>query len=211
MGSFGRFQAAPVRPSQRLMRFQPLAIAGAFLVGPEQIGDERGWFARGFCQREFAEQGIDFEIRQANRSFNRQAGTLRGFHAQYPPHAEQKLLRCVQGSLVDALVDLRPESPTFLQSVLVELSADNQQSLLIPERCCHALQTQSEATEILYLVSAFYAPEAEFGLRWNDPQLGINWPLPVSEISEKDANWPLLSDSLPTIRARMALSEGLGK
>ena len=186
------------------MRFQPLAITGSFLVAPEPIGDERGWFARGFCQREFIEHGIDFQIRQANRSFNREAGTMRGFHFQFPPHAEQKLLRCVRGSLVDALVDLRPESPTFLQSVLVELSADNQQSLLIPERCCHALQTQSDATEILYLVSAFYAPVAEFGLRWDDPKLGIAWPLPVSEISPKDASWPLLSESLTSIRARMA-------
>ncbi|MEB3201258.1 MAG: dTDP-4-dehydrorhamnose 3,5-epimerase family protein [Synechococcus sp.] len=193
------------------MRFQPLAIPGAFLVGPEPIGDRRGWFARGFCQQEFAEHGIDFEIRQANRSFNGQAGTLRGFHGQFPPHAEQKLLRCVQGCLVDALVDLRPESPTFLQSVLVELSAENQRSLLIPERCCHALQTQCDATEILYLVSAFYAPEAEFGLRWDDPQLAIAWPLPVSEISEKDASWPLLSDSLPTIRTRMTMGGGMPK
>ena len=94
MGIFGRFQAAPVRPSQRLMRFQPLAIAGAFLVGPEPIGDERGLFARGFCQREFAEQGIDFEIRQANRSFNRQAGTLRGFHAQYPSTPQRPNWAC---------------------------------------------------------------------------------------------------------------------
>jgi dTDP-4-dehydrorhamnose 3,5-epimerase len=193
------------------MLFEPLAIAGAFLVSPEPIGDERGWFARAFCQREFDEQGIDFAVRQVNRSFNARAGTLRGFHGQFPPHAEQKLLRCVQGSLVDALVDLRPESPTFLQSVLVELSADNQKTLLIPERCCHALQTQTDATEILYLVSAFYAPEAEFGLRWDDPRLAIAWPLPVSEISAKDASWPLLSDSLATIRTRMAVTGGLSQ
>jgi dTDP-4-dehydrorhamnose 3,5-epimerase len=190
----------------------PTALAPAHALrtpadrGRLPIGDERGWFARGFCQREFADHGIDFPVRQANRSFNARAGTLRGFHAQYPPHCEQKLLRCVQGALVDVLVDLRPESPTFLQSVMVELSAANQQSLLIPERCCHALQTQSEATEILYLVSAFYAPDAEFGLRWDDPQLGISWPLPVSEISAKDASWPLLSESLGTIRSRMALA-----
>ncbi|MEB3319767.1 MAG: dTDP-4-dehydrorhamnose 3,5-epimerase family protein [Cyanobium sp.] len=193
------------------MLFEPLAIAGAFLVSPEPIGDERGWFARAFCQREFDEQGIDFPVRQVNRSFNARAGTLRGFHGQFPPHAEQKLLRCVQGSLVDALVDLRPESPTFLQSVLVELSADNQKTLLIPERCCHALQTQTDATEILYLVSAFYAPEAEFGLRWDDPRLAIAWPLPVSEISAKDSSWPLLTDSLATIRTRMAVTGGLSQ
>ena len=191
------------------MLFEPLSIEGAFLIGSEPIGDARGWFARAFCQREFAQHGIDFQVRQTNRSYNQHSGTLRGFHGQFPPHAEQKLLRCVQGSLVDVLVDLRPESPTFLQSLTVELSAENQLSLLIPERCCHALQTQTEATEILYLVSTFYAPEAEFGLRWDDPQLGITWPLPVNEISQKDASWPLLSQNLNTIRERMAPTEGL--
>jgi dTDP-4-dehydrorhamnose 3,5-epimerase len=190
------------------MLFETLPIAGAVLVAPQPIGDERGWFARGFCQREFAEHGINFPVRQMNRSFNARAGTLRGFHAQFPPHGEQKLLRCVQGALVDVVVDLRPESPTFLQTAMVELNAENQNSLLIPERCCHALQTQSDATEILYLVSAFYAPEAEFGLRWDDPRLGITWPLPVSEISAKDAGWPLLSESLETIRERMGLHDG---
>lgn len=189
------------------MIFEPLNIAGAFLVGVEAISDTRGWFARGFCQREFADHGIDFQVVQANRSFNARAGTLRGFHGQYPPHAEQKLLRCVQGSLVDVVVDLRPESPTFLQWQMVELSATNQQSLLIPERCCHALQTQSDDTEILYLVSAFYAPEAEFGVRLDDAQLGIRWPSSVSEISTKDAGWPLLSESLGTIRRRMTLPQ----
>jgi dTDP-4-dehydrorhamnose 3,5-epimerase len=190
------------------MLFETLPIAGAVLVAPQPIGDERGWFARGFCQREFAEHGINFPVRQMNRSFNARAGTLRGFHAQFPPHGEQKLLRCVQGALVDVVVDLRPESPTFLQTAMVELNAENQNTLLIPERCCHALQTQSDATEILYLVSAFYAPEAEFGLRWDDPRLGITWPLPVSEISAKDAGWPLLSESLETIRERMGLHDG---
>ena len=186
------------------MFFEPLKIAGSFLIGIEPISDERGWFARGYCQKEFIDHGIDFQVVQANRSFNAQAGTLRGFHGQYPPHGEQKLLRCVQGSLADVVVDLRPESPTFLEWQMVELSATNQLSLLIPERCCHALQTQSADTEILYLVSAFYAPEAEFGLRWDDPRLGIQWPRPVSSISPKDAGWPLLSDSLATIRSRMA-------
>jgi dTDP-4-dehydrorhamnose 3,5-epimerase len=190
------------------MQFQPLAIAEAFLVTSHPIGDERGWFSRAFCQQELAEQGVAFDVRQINRSYNQRAGTLRGFHFQFPPHAEKKLLRCVQGALVDVLVDLRPESPTFLQTQTVELRAKDHQAVLIPERCCHALQTLTDATEILYQVSAFYAPEAEFGLRWDDPQLGIAWPLPVSEISPKDASWPLLSDSLPTIRDRMSPAEG---
>ena len=187
------------------MQFEPLAIAGAFRVTSEPIGDERGWFARAFCQRELAEHGVDFPVKQINRSFNQKAGTLRGFHFQFPPHAEHKFLRCVGGALVDVLVDLRPESPTFLHTEMVELRAEDHQAVLIPERCCHALQTLMDATEILYQVSACYAPEAEFGLRWNDPQLGITWPLAVSEISAKDGAWPLLSDSLATIRERMAL------
>ncbi len=187
------------------MQFEPLAIAGAFRVTSNPIGDERGWFARAFCQRALEEHGVDFPVKQINRSFNQKAGTLRGFHFQFPPHAEHKFLRCVGGALVDVLVDLRPESPTFLHTEMVELRAEDHQAVLIPERCCHALQTLTDATEILYQVSAFYAPEAEFGLRWNDPQLGITWPLAVSEISAKDGAWPLLSDSLATIRERMAL------
>jgi dTDP-4-dehydrorhamnose 3,5-epimerase len=187
------------------MQFEPLAIAGAFRITSQPIGDERGWFARAFCQRELADHGVDFPVRQINRSYNQKAGTLRGFHFQFPPHAETKFLRCVGGALVDVLVDLRPESATYLQTAMVELRAEDHQAVLIPERCCHALQTLSDGTEILYQVSAFYAPEAEFGLRWNDPQLGIPWPLAVSEISSKDSAWPLLSESQATIRARMAL------
>ncbi|MGB5136772.1 MAG: dTDP-4-dehydrorhamnose 3,5-epimerase family protein [Prochlorococcaceae cyanobacterium] len=190
------------------MQFEPLAIAGAFLVTSEPIADERGWFARAFCQRELDQHGVDFQVRQINRSYNQRAGTLRGFHFQFPPHAENKFLRCVQGALVDVLIDLRPESPTFLHQQIVELRAEDHQAVLIPERCCHALQTLSDATEILYQVSAFYAPEAEFGLRWDDPELGISWPLAVTEISAKDASWPLLSESLGTIRTRMTLAAG---
>lgn len=191
------------------MQYEPLAIAGAFKVTSPPIGDERGWFARAFCQKELLEHGVDFQVRQINRSYNQRAGTLRGFHFQFPPYAEHKFLRCVGGELVDVLVDLRPESPTFLQTEMVELRAEDHQAVLIPERCCHALQTLTDATEILYQVSEFYTPEAEFGLRWNDPELAISWPLAVSEISPKDASWPLLSESLASIRERMTLSEGL--
>ena len=191
------------------MQYEPLAIAGAFKVTSPPNGDERGWFARAFCQKELLEHGVDFQVRQINRSYNQRAGTLRGFHFQFPPYAEHKFLRCVGGELVDVLVDLRPESPTFLQTETVELRAEDHQAVLIPERCCHALQTLTDATEILYQVSEFYTPEAEFGLRWNDPELAISWPLEVSEISPKDASWPLLSESLASIRERMTLSEGL--
>lgn len=188
------------------MQFEALAIAGAFRVTSQPIGDERGWFARAFCQRDLAEHGVDFQVRQINRSFNQRAGTVRGFHFQFPPHAEHKFLRCVHGSLLDVLVDLRPESPTFLQTEQLELRAEDHQAVLIPERCCHALQTLSDGTEILYQVSAYYAPQAEFGLRWNDPRFAIDWPLEVTEISAKDAAWPLLSESLSQIQERMTLA-----
>jgi dTDP-4-dehydrorhamnose 3,5-epimerase len=188
------------------MQFEALAIAGAFRVTSQPIGDERGWFARAFCQRDLAEHGVDFQVRQINRSFNQRAGTVRGFHFQFPPHAEHKFLRCVHGSLLDVLVDLRPESPTFLQTEQLELRAEDHQAVLIPERCCHAIQTLSDGTEILYQVSAYYAPQAEFGLRWNDPRLAIDWPLEVTEISAKDAGWPLLSESLSQIQERMILA-----
>ena len=188
------------------MQFEALAIAGAFRVTSQPIGDERGWFARAFCQRDLAEHGVDFQVRQINRSFNQRAGTVRGFHFQFPPHAEHKFLRCVHGSLLDVLVDLRPESPTFLQTEQLELRAEDHQAVLIPERCCHALQTLSDGTEILYQVSAYYAPQAEFGLRWNDPRLAIDWPLEVTEISANDAAWPLLSESLSQIQERMTLA-----
>jgi len=188
------------------MRLQPLSIPGAFLVLAEPIGDERGWFMRAFCQRALAEQGVHFTVRQANRSFNQRAGTLRGFHVQAPPHSEQKLLRCVRGSLVDAVLDLRPESPTFLRWEMVELTADNRHAVLIPERCSHALLTLCDATEISYESTAFHTPVAEMGVRWDDPLLAIPWPREVVELSNKDASWPLLSDSLPTFRTAMALA-----
>ena len=187
------------------MLFEPLSIPGAFRVISKPTGDERGWFARAFCERELAEHDVNFQVKQINQSYSERAGTVRGFHFQFPPHSENKFLRCVQGSLLDVLVDLRPESPTFLQTVQVELKAEDHLAVLIPERCSHALQTLTDGTEILYQVSSFYAPEAEFGLRWNDPQLGIHWPLEVSHISANDACWPLLSESLGRIQQGMSL------
>lgn len=186
------------------MNFHTLPIAGAFVVDQALITDERGAFARSFCQHEFAEHGIGFDVRQANCSLNRRAGTIRGFHFQTPPHAEQKFLRCVRGALVDVLVDLRPESATFLHTCSVELTATNRRGVVIPARCAHALQTQVDDTEALYLVSEFYTPTAERGLRWDDPALGVEWPRPVTEVSAKDASWPLLADQLDDLRRAMA-------
>jgi dTDP-4-dehydrorhamnose 3,5-epimerase len=185
--------------------FEPLSIAGAYSVKSQPIEDERGWFSRAFCCQSFQEQGIYFNVSQANRSFNHHSGTIRGFHFQFPPHAEQKLLRCTRGALVDVVVDLRPESPTYLQWEMIELSDYEDTALLIPERCCHALQTQFDNTEIFYLTSAPYAPSSEFGLRWNDPRLNIQWPIAVSNISSKDSAWPYLTESEAMIAERMTL------
>lgn len=195
----------PIRPNCLTAIFEPLSIAGAYSVKSQPIQDERGWFSRAFCCQSFQEQGIYFNVSQANRSFNHHSGTIRGFHFQFPPHAEQKLLRCTRGALVDVVVDLRPESPTYLQWEMVELSDSEDTALLIPERCCHALQTQSDNTEIFYLTSAPYAPGSEFGLRWDDPHLNIQWPITVSNISPKDSAWPYLTESEAMIAERMTL------
>jgi dTDP-4-dehydrorhamnose 3,5-epimerase len=186
------------------MIFDALPIDGAFVVEQQLIGDARGSFGRAFCQREFDSHGITFDVRQMNTSVSAAAGTIRGFHGQFPPYSEQKFLRCTRGAVVDAIIDLRPESPTFLRTHMVELSADNRLGVLIPERCAHALQTLVDDTEVFYLVSAHYEPSAEYGLRWNDPDLALAWPLEVTEVSAKDAAWPLLAESITTFRARMS-------
>jgi dTDP-4-dehydrorhamnose 3,5-epimerase len=153
--------------------------------------DERGFFARTFCRLEFEERGLDPNIAQCNISLSRRTGTLRGLHLQLPPHAEAKLIRCARGSLWDVAVDLRPESPTYLRSVGIELSAENRRMLYVPEGCAHGFQTLSADTETLYQMSAAYAPEAQAGVRWDDPAFAIEWPAATERlISERDASWP---------------------
>lgn len=186
------------------MEITPLSIPGAFIIKYQSIGDNCGHHSTGFCERTFAQYGIDFTVRQANISHSHCRGTVRGFHFQYPPNAEQKLIRCINGSLFDVIVDLRPESPTFLQSISVELTAELCQALLVPERCAHGFQTLREDTTALYYVSSFYAPGSESGLRWNDPRLGISWPQQVSCISRKDATWPLIAENLDKVMAEMS-------
>ncbi|APZ43469.1 dTDP-4-dehydrorhamnose 3,5-epimerase [Acidihalobacter ferrooxydans] len=176
------------------MNFTPVAVAGAYRVDIEPHADERGFFARAFCAREFAEQGLCSSFVQANISRNARAGTLRGLHFQHPPHAEVKLVRCTRGALFDVVVDVRRESPSYGRWAGVELSADNHRALYVPQGCAHGFQTLVEDTEAFYLVSAFYAPEAEGGLSWRDPEVGIDWPLPPTVISPKDAAWPPLQD-----------------
>ena len=185
------------------MIFTETKLAGAFIIDIERREDSRGYFARTFCQHEFEDHGLKPVIAQANLGVNRYKGTLRGMHFQFPPAAETKLVRCTRGAILDIIVDLRPESPTFLHHVEVELSADNGRALYVPERFAHSYQVLEDMTETSYQVGEFYTPSAEGGLSPFDPDLGLTWPLPVSAISEKDANWPPLSKVLDDIKSRM--------
>ncbi len=160
-------------------------------------GDERGWFARTMDAREFALRGMDSAFVQQNASVSAQAGTVRGMHFQRFPHAEAKLVRCVRGSLLDVIVDLRQDSPSYLKHEAFTLSAENSRMLYVPRGFAHGFQTLVDNVEANYLVSAFYAPEAEGGLRYDDPRLSIAWSLPVSVVSPKDASWPLLDSGNP--------------
>ena len=175
------------------------------MIDLERREDNRGFFARAFCQNEFAEHGLKPVIAQANIGFNRFRGSVRGVHFQYPPAAETKLVRCTRGAVHDVIVDLRPESPTYLGHVSVELTADNHRAIYVPERFGHAYQVLEDDTETSYQVGEFYTPEAEGGLRYDDPLLDLTWPLPVTEMSDKDASWPLLAEAEPELRKRMTL------
>jgi dTDP-4-dehydrorhamnose 3,5-epimerase len=172
------------------MRFTPTRLSGAFILDPERREDARGHFARTFCRREFEAHGLKPDIAQANIAWNARKGTLRGMHYQVAPAAETKLVRCTRGALWDVIVDLRPGSRTFLEHVGVELSAENGRQLFVPELFAHGYITLADDTEAAYQVGEFYAPDAERGIRYDDPALGISWPVPVEVISDKDAAWP---------------------
>lgn len=174
------------------MRFTRTKLQGAFLIDLERLEDDRGFFARGFCASEFEEYGLNPSIAQANVSFNPSMGTLRGMHYQVPPAAETKLVRYTRGAIYDVIVDLRPDSPTYLSHLGVELTAENRTALYVPEVCAHGYLTMADDTEVTYQVGAFYAPEHERGLPHDDPSLAIEWPLPVRVISDKDRTWPRL-------------------
>ena len=171
------------------MKFRELELAGAFIVEPERFEDERGFFARAFCRNEFDRHGLNSSVAQCNLAFNARKGTLRGLHYQVPPHAEAKFIRCVRGAIYDVIVDLRPDSPTYLQHFGLELSSDNRSALYVPERFAHGYQALTDNAEVFYQVSEFYAPGAERGIRYDEPAIRIEWPLPVSVISDKDASW----------------------
>jgi len=172
------------------MRFTPTRLSGAFILDPERREDARGHFARTFCRREFEAHGLKPDIAQANIAWNARKGTLRGMHYQVAPAAETKLVRCTRGALWDVIVDLRPGSRTFLEHIGVELSAENGRQLFVPELFAHGYITLADDTEAAYQVGEFYAPDAERGIRYDDPALGISWPVPVEVISDKDAAWP---------------------
>lgn len=174
------------------MKFVETILKGAYVITPDIIEDDRGFFARTFCRREFAEMGLNPDLVQCNISYNKKRGTLRGMHYQIRPHAEVKLIRCTAGAIYDVIVDLRPESPTFRQWISVELTAANHEMLYIPERFAHGFQTLSDDTEVIYHHSAYYSSENERGLRFDDSSLGIAWPLPVAVISARDQNHPSL-------------------
>jgi dTDP-4-dehydrorhamnose 3,5-epimerase len=189
------------------MLFTETKLTGAFILDLERREDDRGFFARTFCQHEFAEHGLKAVIAQANVAFNKRKGTLRGMHFQFPPAAETKLVRATRGAILDIIVDLRPESPTYLQHVAVELTADNHRALYVPERFAHGYQVLEDNTETTYQVGEFYAPDVESGLHYNDPRLGLSWPLAVEEISPKDAVWKNLADVEPEVRRKMTVRD----
>jgi dTDP-4-dehydrorhamnose 3,5-epimerase len=185
--------------------FTETTLRGAFVIDLERREDSRGFFARAFCQQEFEAHGINPVIAQANIAFNRSKGTVRGMHFQYPPVADSKLVRCTRGAILDIIVDLRPESKTYLEHVGVELDSENRRALYVPERFAHGYQVLEDGTETSYQVGDFYAPESEGGLRYDDPRLGVAWPLPVTELSEKDGLWRPLVEAEPELRGRMTL------
>jgi dTDP-4-dehydrorhamnose 3,5-epimerase len=172
------------------MIFTRTAIAGVCIIDPERLEDDRGFFARVWCRREFEAQGLNPGLVQCSISFNRKQGTLRGMHYQAPPHAEARLVRCTSGAIFDVIVDLRPESKTFRPWFSVELSADNRRMLYIPEGMAHGFLTLRDDTEVFYQMSEYYAAEFTRGVRWNDPAFGIRWPANVAVMSERDRNYP---------------------
>lgn len=175
--------------SGEVLIFTETNLRGAYLIEPEPQRDNRGFFARTWCQEEFVHRGLNPRLVQCNVSFNRTKGTWRGMHYQVAPHAEAKLVRCTMGSICDVIVDLRPDSPTFRSHVTVTLSADNRQMLYIPETFAHGFVTLEEKTEVFYQMSEFYAPESARGFRWNDPFFDIRLPVEVTCISERDRNY----------------------
>lgn len=177
------------------MTFTPTALKGSYIIDLSPFADERGWFARYYCKNEFSEIGHDKEWVQLNHSVSYQKGTLRGMHFQVKPYREIKMIRCIAGKIFDVIVDIREKSPTFLQWFGAELSAENKKMLYIPEGFAHGFQCMTDNCELLYHHTEFYQPGAESGIRYDDPKININWPLPVSVLSQRDATHALLDEN----------------
>jgi dTDP-4-dehydrorhamnose 3,5-epimerase len=182
------------------MNFTSLILKGAYLIEPEVSEDERGIFYRFFCRNEFESIGYKKPWTQINHSVTKKRGTIRGMHLQIPPHSEIKMIKCINGKIMDIIVDLRSGSETFLQWVGLELSAENKRMVYIPEGFAHGFQSLTDECELIYHHSASYVKEFELGIRWNDPLLDIKWPLPIGIISERDQKHPLLSNDFQGIK-----------
>ncbi len=174
------------------MKFTALPIPGAYLLGLDELEDERGFFARVFCREEFLARGLNPDVVQCSLSFNHRRATLRGMHYQAEPHAEAKLVRCTRGAVYDVVLDLRAGSPTYLQWAAAELSAGNRRAVYVPEGCAHGFQTLEDGTDVYYQMSAPYQPESARGVRWDDPAHGIAWPLPDPVVGERDRSFAWL-------------------
>jgi dTDP-4-dehydrorhamnose 3,5-epimerase len=172
------------------MMFHPTPLKDAYLIELERRADDRGFFARLFCQNEFAEAGLSPQFVQINNAFSTKKATLRGLHYQLPPSAEIKLVRCVRGALFDCIIDIRPDSPTYEKWFGAELDENNRLAMYVPRGFAHGILTLKTDTEVLYMVSDFYTPERERGLRWDDPHFNVSWPFKPQEISPKDLAWP---------------------
>lgn len=174
------------------MKFAETRLKGAYAIVPDLIEDERGFFARTFCQKEFEAHGLRPTLVQCSVSFNKKKGTLRGMHYQVPPHEEAKLVRCTRGAIYDVVLDLRPSSPTFKQWVAEELTAANRRMVYIPEGFAHGFQTLADHTEVSYQMSEFYHPECARGVRWDDPAFKIDWPVADAIVSKRDQSYELM-------------------
>ena len=173
------------------MKFTETKLKNAFIIDIEQLADQRGFFARTFCALDFVSHGLKPTDAQCSLAFNYKKGTLRGMHYQTAPATEAKLVRCTHGAIYDVIIDMRPDSPTYLNHISVELTAQNRRALYVPEMFAHGYQTLTDEAEVIYHMSQFYTPGYERGLRYDDPAFGIEWLLPISEISQKDMAWPL--------------------
>ena len=179
------------------MKFERTRFSGLVLVHSERSADERGYFARVFCEEEFAREGLQVRFPQTSLSFNLKAGTVRGMHFQRTPHAETKLIRCSRGVIFDVLVDLRPEEPTFCQWQGFGLSAENNVAIYVPKGFAHGFQTLVDESEVMYAITPSFVPGFGAGVRWDDPAIDIRWPLPISVINERDSAWPLIEKDRP--------------